>query len=86
MAIFLTKMLPLEFSLAVGSRVSHNRKRFTLDAEGNHCPLDSRGAQKYPGLCGPWGRAGGAGQAQDHLHHRGRQVQVQDTYFQMQER
>ena len=34
---FLTKILPLEFSLAVGSRGSHNRKRFALVAEGNHC-------------------------------------------------
>ena len=31
------KSLPLQFSLAVGSRGSHNRKRFALVAAGNHC-------------------------------------------------
>ena len=31
------KSLPLEYSLAVGSRGSHNRKRFALVAAGNHC-------------------------------------------------
>ena len=32
----LTNILPLEFSLAVGSRGSHDRKSFALVAEGNH--------------------------------------------------
>ena len=34
---FLTNIFTLEFSLAVGSCGSHNRKRFALVAKGNHC-------------------------------------------------
>ena len=46
---FWPKFLPLEFSLAVGSRGSHNRKRFALVAEGNHCSRLQRGVA-------PWSR------------------------------
>ena len=33
----ISNFLPWEFSFAVGSSGSHNRKRFALVAEGNHC-------------------------------------------------
>ena len=45
--LFSTKILPLEFSLAVGSHGSHNRKRFALVAEGNHCIRLQRGVAPW---------------------------------------
>ena len=50
--ISLKLLLPLGFSLAVGSRGSHNRKRFALVAEGIHCHQTPEGR-----IVAPWSRS-----------------------------